>query len=258
MGGFVANERGSAADGWLVGVVASGGALSGLRVDGGWLAAGPTSARPTRVHVRLRFTDQTATGFPTASESASLLVAEDQVVASIGVEGVLVAAVTVPGFRDLVFHTAGAARCRERLATTDPASLGYSIELDADDDPGWSWYRSMFTDAVPADADRRRIVELARNVPGGSPVCALVHRFRFPSLREADQAAAALRSTDIAVVFAPSDDVAAQSPPVLEARETEMLTQAEMARSRDALAAFATSWNGTYEGWLVDEPTTES
>lgn len=253
MGGSVVNDRRGVGDGWLVGVVASGDALSGLRVDGGWLAAGPTSDRPTRVHMRFRFSDRTDMGFPSASESASLLLAEEHAVASIGVDGVLVAVVTVPGFRDLVFHTADEARCRRRLAAVDPASLGYTFELDVDEDPGWSWYRSMFTDVVPADADRRRIIELARDDPSGAPECALVHRFRFPSLQEADQAAAALRSTGIAVTFATPDDVAAAAPPVLEARETETLTQAEMARSRDALAAFATSWDGSYEGWLVDD-----
>lgn len=182
-----------------------------------------------------------------------LLEAEEKMVASIGAAGILVAVLTVPGFRDLVFHTADAKRCRERLAVADTASLSHTFELDVDDDPGWSWYRSMFTDAVPADADRRRIVELARNDAGGAPMCALVHRFRFPSLREADKAATALRSTGITVTFAPADDMAAPALPVLEAREVETLTQAEMARSRDALATFAASWGGTYEGWLVDD-----
>ena len=172
----------------------------------------------------------------------------------IGVDGDLVAVVTVPGFRDLVFHTADPARCRERLESADRASLGYTLELDVDDDPGWSWYRSMFIDVVPADADRRRIVDLARSDPGGAPTCTLIHRFRFPSLREADQAAAALREAGIEVTFVASDDLAAPALPMLEARETETLTQAEMARSRDALTAFAVSWDGTYEGWLVDEP----
>ncbi len=84
-----------------------------------------------------------------------------------------------------------------------------------------------------------------------APEVLIAHRFRFPTLHEADQAAAALRTSGITVVFVASDDVDAEAPPVFEAHEVEVLTQGDMARSRDALGAFATSWDGVYEGWLV-------
>lgn len=240
------------ADTWIIGVVANGDVLAGMRVHGGWLAAGPASGRPQRLHVRLRFGDGSGAGFPDPTESATLLHAEEVVVDAFADDAVFVAVVTAPGFRDLIFYAADASRCGAALNRLDHDAVGYPLELDIDDDPGWSHYRALFTDVVPADADRRLIADLARERPDGPPTCTLVHRFEFPSLQEADQAAAALRSSGVTVTFREPDDVDATPPPVLEAREVETVTQAEMARSRDALTAFAVSWGGSYDGWTVE------
>ena len=239
------------ADTWLVGVVAHDDALAGVRVHGGWVAAGPASGRSSRVHVRLRFDGDSSTGFPDPAVSESLLAAEEQLVSALDDCAELVAVMTVPGFRDLLFHTDSPEACVAAMAALDPAQLGYEVEPDVADDPAWSRYRALFADAVPADADRRRVVEAARATGESAPEVLIAHRFRFPTLHEADQAAAALRTSGIAVVFVASDDVDAEAPPVFEAHEVEVLTQGDMARSRDALSAFATSWEGVYEGWLV-------
>ena len=243
----------SVSDTWLVGVVANGDALAGMRVHGGWLAAGPASGRPQRVHVRLRFGDDGVAGFPDPTESAKLLHAEEAVVEAFADDAVFVSVVTARGFRDLIFHTADATRCGAALDALDPDAVGYPLDLDVDDDPGWSHYRASFTDVIPADADRRLIADLTREHPDGPPTCTVVHRFGFPSLLEADQAAAALRTSGVTVTYCAPDDVDASPPPVLEAREVETVTQAEMARSRDALTAFALSWGGSYHGWTAEE-----
>ncbi len=233
------------ADTWLVGVVAHDEALSGLRVHGGLLAVGPAGGQSVCVRVRLRYRGAEGTLFPDADESAGLVADEERLVAALADRAVFVAALTVPGFRDLVFHTDDAAASRRTAG-----DLGFD-DVEVDDDPGWSFYRSLFADAVTADGDRRRIQNAARTSGEGAPVCPVVHRFSFPSLAEADQAAAALRESGIEVVFVAADDVAESAPPMFTLTDTESLTQVEMARSRDALGGFASSWGGTYQGWEI-------
>lgn len=240
---------GEVTDTWLVGVVAHGDALAGLRVHGGWVAAGPASGRPARVLVRLRYADGSASGFPDPTIAEALLEGERTIVDALGDAAVLVAVITVPGSRDLEFHAADGAACIAVIEALDPADIGFPATVDLDDDPGWRRYRALFADAVPADADRRRILDVARTSGEGAPECPIVHRFRFPTLHDADQAAAALRDAGVSVTFVASDDTAAEAPPQFEAREVETLTQAEMARSRAALTEFASSWDGVYEGW---------
>lgn len=242
------------ADTWLVGVVAHDDVLAGLRVHGGWVAAGPASGRDARMHLRLRFDAEGPTGFPDPAVSEALLAAEERLVEALGDRAELVAVMTVSGFRDLLFHTGDAAGSAAVIDALDPASIGFEVEPDIADDPAWSRYRALFADAVPADTDRRKIVEVARAADESAPECAIAHRFRFPTLHEADQAAAALRTSGVTVVFVASDELDAEAPPQFEAHEVEVLTQAEMARSRDALSAFATSWEGVYDGWTVVPP----
>lgn len=239
-------------DTWLIGVVAHDDALAGVRVHGGWVAAGPASGRPARVHVRLRYPDDGGSGFPDPTTAEALLAAERELVDALAGLAELVAVLTVPGFRDLEFHAADGPTCLATIEALDPDHVGFPVTVDLDDDPAWSRYRALFADAVPADADRRLIVDAARESGEGSPECQIVHGFRFPTLQEADQAAAALRTSGVTVTFVASDDASAEAPPRFEAREAETLTQAEMARSRAALSEFAASWDGDYEGWHLD------
>lgn len=241
-------------DTWLIGVVAHGEALAGMRVHGGWLAAGPASGRNVRVHVRLRFSDDDGTGFPDPKTAEALLAAEEVIVDAFDGHAELVAVLTVPGFRDLEFHAADGAACLAALEALGPEDVAFPITADLDDDPAWSRYRALFADAVPADTDRRLIVDAARASDDGAPEREIVHLFRFPTLHEADQAAAALRTSGVTVTFVEPDDANAEAPPQFEAREVETLTQAEMARSRAALSEFAASWDGVYEGWRVVVP----
>ncbi|HET8930665.1 MAG TPA: DUF695 domain-containing protein [Acidimicrobiales bacterium] len=235
-------------DTWLVGVVAHDDALSSVRVHGGYLGAGPTSGRDHRVLVRIRFGDVDAPAFPDTDTSKSLLGREESLVAALRDDAVLIAVLTAPGFRDLVFHTGAPEQCRTSLeALGDADDVGIDVDIVAD--PAWAMYRSLFTDALPADRDRRRIHEAAAAAADSSPRCAIEHRFSFADLAEADQAAAALRDGGLEVVFEAADDVAAEAPPRFVVVETESLTQIDMARSRDALGGFATSWGGEYLGW---------
>lgn len=245
-------------DTWLVGVVAHDEALSSVRVHAGYVAAGPTSGRDHRLQVRLRHGASTAPVFPDPVDSAALLQVEEHLVGRLAGLAVLVAVLTVPGFRDLVFHTAEPDRCVDRLANLDGPAGADRIVVDAPElatDPAWSLYRSLFADAVPADVDRRRIADAATRTGTSPPECVVEHRFSFPGLDEADRAAAALREVGLEVVFAGSDDLDEASPPRFVVTETETLTQIDMARSRDALAGFASSWGGDYLGWTVPERT---
>lgn len=236
-------------DTWLVGVVAHDEALSSVRVHAGYVAAGPTSGRNHRVQVRLRFARPDGPGFPDRETSAGLLADEERLVAGFGQRAVLVAVLTVPGFRDLVFHTADPEACRSVL---DEAGFD---DVDIATDPAWSLYRSLFADAVPADADRRRIQDAAERSGRSAPRCAVRHRFAFSDLEDADRAAAALRQVGLEVTFTPADDRAEPAPPRFTVTETEVLTQIDMARSRDALGGFAAGWGGDYLGWTVPDPT---
>ena len=240
-------------DTWLIGVVAHGEALAGMRVHGGWLAAGPASGRPYRVHVRLRYADGDDASFPDPTTSEVLLAAEETIVDAVAGRAELVAVLTVPGFRDLELHAADGTACRAAIEALDPDVVGVALTTDVEEDPAWSRYHALFTDAVPADADRRLILDAAREADDGSPEREIVHRFRFPTLHEADQAAAALRTSGVTVTFVEPDDATAEAPPCFVAREVETLTQAEMARSRAALSEFAASWDGIYEGWKLAE-----
>jgi hypothetical protein len=241
-------------DTWLIGVVAYGESLAGVRVHGGWVAAGPASGRPVRVRVRLRYADDEASSFPDPTTAGKLLEAEAAIIDALGDQAVLVAVLTVPGFRDLELHAADGEACRAAIEALDPDVVGFPLTVDVDEDAAWSRYRALFADAVPADADRRLILDAAREADDGSPEREIAHRFRFPTLQEADQAAAALRSSGVAVTFEQSDDLDAEAPPRFRAREVETLTQAEMARSRAALSEFAASWDGDYEGWSLTSP----
>ena len=205
-------------DTWLLGVVADGEALAGMRVHGGWLAAGPASGRPFRVHVRLRYADDGAATFPDAATAEALLAAEEAIVGAVAGHAELVAVMTVPGFRDLELHAADGAACRSAIEALDPDVLGFALSVDVEEDPAWSRYRALFADAVPADADRRLVLDAAREADDGSPQREIVHGFRFPTLHEADQAAAALRTSGVTVTFVEPDDAAAEAPPCFEAR----------------------------------------
>ncbi len=240
-------------DTWLVGVVAHDDALSGVRVHAGYVAAGPTSGRDHRIQVRLRFASGGGSGFPDPDASAELLDTEDRLVEALGDDAALVAVLTVPGFRDLVFHTAEAGWATAVVVETlgDPAGPD---DVDAVADPAWSRYRSLFADAVPADADRRRISEVAARADESAPRCPVAHRFSFPGLAEADRAAAALRDVGLEVVFEAADDTNEAAPPRFSVTETEVLTQVDMARSRDALGGFAAGWGGDYLGWTTPTP----
>lgn len=235
---------------WLVGVVAHDDALASVRVHGGYLAFGPTSGRDHRIQARIRFGDPAAPAFPDEATSGELIEREDAIVAALGEAAVLVAVLTVPGFRDLVFHTAEPDDCRDRLSAASGIDVA-GDDLDIVPDPAWSRYRSLFTDAVPADNDRRRIHEAAAAADESSPSCEVEHRFAYPSLAEADQAAAALRDVGLEVTFAAADDTAEAAPPRFVVVDTEVLTQVDMARSRDALTGFAASWGGEYLGWGI-------
>lgn len=247
---------------WLVGVVAHDDALSSVRVHAGYVAHGPSSGRDHRIHVRLRFGDTARPRFPDPEESTVLIAREDAIVAGLEDRAVLVAVLTVPGFRDLVFHTAVPEECRTRLAevlTTEPgagvgAGDGTADEPDVAPDPSWSLYRSLFADAVPADTDRRRIHAAAAATGESAPSCDVEHRFSFPTLAEADQAAAALRDVGLTVTFVAADDAAQSAPPRFVVADHETLTQIDMARSRDALSGFAVSWGGDYLGWEIADP----
>jgi hypothetical protein len=238
-------------DTWLIGVVAHGESLAGVRVHGGWVAAGPASGRPVRVHVRLRSAGDEASRFPDPATAEALLEAEAVIVDALGDEAVLVAVLTVPGFRDLELHADDGPASQAAIEALEPGTVGFPLTIDVDEDPAWSRYRALFADAVPADADRRQILDAAREADDGSPEREIAHRFRFPTLQEADRAAAALRATGVAVTFEEPDDANAEAAPRFEAREVETLTQAEMARSRAALSEFAASWDGDYEGWSL-------
>lgn len=235
-------------DTWLVGVVAHDDALSSVRVHGGYLGAGPTSGNDHRVLVRIRFGAADAPAFPDDDTSNSLLASEEALVDRLGDDAVLVAVLTAPGFRDLVFHTGTPEQCRTLLDVSDDSG---DRDVDIVADPAWSMYRSLFTDAVPADGDRRKIHDAAAAAADSAPRCAVEHRFSFADLAEADQAAAALRDAGLEVVFEAPDDAGAQAPPRFVVVETESLTQIDMARSRDALGGFATSWGGEYLGWGI-------
>ncbi len=256
-------------DTWLVGVVAHDDALSSVRVHAGYLAAGPTSGRDHRVGVRIRFGDAEAPGFPDSTTSEALLAAEERLVAAVGDGAVLVAVLTVPGSRNLIFHTATPEECRARLEDTatdlgdaapgsgDGAGLGV-VDVDTVADPAWSMYRSLFTDAVPADNDRRRIQDVTAASDGSDSEYRIEHRFSFPRLADADQAAAALRDAGLRVTFAEAaaaDQSATDAPARFGVVESETLTQIDMARSRDALGGFAVSWGGDYLGWEVLDDT---
>lgn len=239
-------------DTWLVGVVSHDEALSGLRVHAGYVASGPSSGRDHRLGIRLRFGDPAAPHFPSDSESAALLVREEAAVALLSTDAVLVGVLTVPGFRELIFHTADPQECLAIFASPDADAVGADA-CDVVTDPAWSTYRGLFTDAVPADADRRRIHEVAERTGASTPECRVEHRFSFPTLADADQAAAALRDAGVEVTFEAPDDLGAAAPPRFVIVETEQLTQADMARSRDALSGFALSWSGDYLGWAILE-----
>jgi hypothetical protein len=236
-------------DTWLVGVVAHDDALSSVRIHGGYLAAGPTSGRDHRMLVRLRFGDTGAPAFPDAESSRLLIDREEALIARLGDDAVLVAVLTAPGFRDLVFHTAVPERCRASLE--EPGDDAGADDIDVAADPAWSMYRSLFTDAIPADGDRRKIHDAAAIAGESTPRCAVEHRFSFASLAEADQAAAALRDAGLEVTFVEADDAGAEAQPRFVVVETETLTQIDMAQSRDALGGFAVSWGGEYLGWDV-------
>jgi len=238
-------------DTWLVGVVAHDDALSSVRIHAGYLAVGPTSRRDHRILARIRFGDPAAPAFPDAETSKILITREEELIARLGGDAVLIAVLTVPAFRDLIFHTAEPERCRAVLEAADDPDLDVDIAAD----PAWSMYRSLFTDAVPADADRRRIQDAAAAAGDSAPRGAVEHRFAFSGLAEADQAAAALRDAGVEVTFVEADDAAAEAPPRFVIVETETLTQIDMARSRDALGGFAVSWGGDYLGWDFIAPT---
>lgn len=250
---------GDVTDTWLVGVVAHDDALSSLRVHAGYVGAGPTSGRDHRLQVRLRYGDRADPAFPDADASAALIAAEERIVGRVGDAAVLVGVLTVPGFRDLVFHTDDPDGCGAALAdaaSDDAWPHGVDVaDVDRVADPAWSLYRSLFADAVPADADRRRIHEAAATSGESSPERRIEHRFQFPTLAEADQAAAALREADLQVRFEQADDTAEAAPPRFAVVESEVLTQVDMARSRDLLRGFATSWGGDYLGWRIDGPS---
>ncbi len=148
-------EQSTPPESWLVGVTAAGDQLASLRVHAGYLAAGPASGRPHRVHVRFRLHDPSPSGFPGAGEALDLNVAEERVVAAVRPVAVLVAVVTAPGFRDLVLHTDDPTRVALEVGDDLMADLGYEPTVDVDEDPAWSTYRSLFADAVVADGDRR-------------------------------------------------------------------------------------------------------
>lgn len=239
----------SVVDSWLVGVVARDDALSGVRVHSGYVAAGPASGCSIRVQLRLRYESSGESGFPDPTVSHELLAIEEQAVNVLGDDAKLVAALTVPGFRDLIFHLAPDAIDRV-------AALVGQLDLDEDDivavdDPSWSAYRALFADAVIADGDRRKVEAVANEFGHEVPRMTVEHCFAFDDVAQADQAAAALRDAGLAVAFdSPSERVH------FTVTEVETLTQVEMARSRDALGGFASSWEGEYEGWRTRESTT--
>lgn len=242
-------------DTWLVGVVAHDEALSSVRIHAGYLGAGPTSGRDHRLFVRICFGDADEPSFPDAETSTALIAREEALVAALGDDAVLVAVLTVPAFRDLILHTAVPERCRAVLEALDDDD----IDVDISPDPSWSMYRALFTDAVPADADRRKIQD-AFPPAGGDltpPRRRVEHRFAFPSLAEADQAAAALRDAGVEVTFVPADGGETDARRFFVV-ETEALSQIDLARSRDALGGFAVSWGGEYLGWELDAPTATS
>ncbi|MBS1846842.1 MAG: DUF695 domain-containing protein [Actinobacteria bacterium] len=245
-------------DTWLVGVVAHDDALSGVRIHAGYVAYGPTSGRSWRVQVRLRYGDPKARAFPDADTAAALIACEEHLVDRFGDDAVLVAVLTVPGFRDLIFHTATPEACGvtvggDVFGPIDDADVDveFAVDIDVAEDPAWSLYRSLFGDAVTADADRRRVEDASlgcRDAEHGSTV---EHRFSFPSLAEADQAAAALRDAGLDAVYDAAVDDGGSAPARFAVTDTEVLDQVAMARSRDTLSGFANSWGGEYLGWTV-------
>ena len=262
-------EQSTPPESWLVGVTAAGDQLASLRVHAGYLAAGPASGRPHRVHVRFRLHDPSPSGFPGAGEALDLNVAEERVVAAVRPVAVLVAVVTAPGFRDLVLHTDDPTRVALEVSDDLTADLGYEPTVDVDEDPAWSTYRSLFADAVVADGDRRVVAQLGE--PGPDPKPCLARYFVvFEGRDEAVAARQALVDADFdATIVLPPDQggpdgiearadggapqpVAPPGGAVLVISDEVVLNQAEAARARDSVASFAASWGGSFQGWRAD------
>lgn len=256
---------------WLVGVAVAGDQLASMRVHAGYLAAGPASGRAHRVHVRLRLLAPTSSGFPTNEEALDLNVAEERVVRANAPHAVLVAVVTAPGFRDLILHTAEPDRLEKSVL--EPgflADLGYEPVTDIDHDPSWTFYRALFSDAVVADADRRVVARYHEAGHDPAQPCLARYFVRFDSREEAVAARQVLLDAHLeADVVLPDGDrigtdqvitlpdvVSLPEPSAGEAllviRDEVHLTQAEAARAREGVAAFAVSWGGSFEGWRVD------
>ncbi len=244
----------SVVDSWLVGVVARDDALSGVRVHSGYVAAGPASGHSIRVQLRLRYESSGESGFPDSNVSHELLAIEEQAVNVLGDDAYLVAALTVPGFRDLIFHLTPDAIGRVAALVSQ---LGVrEDDIVAVDDPSWSAYRAFFADAVIADGDRRKVEDIAKRFDHDVPNVNVEHFFAFDDVAQADQAAAALRDVGLEAMFV-RDDTAGERVH-FTVTELETLTQVEVAKSRDALGGFASSWEGEYLGWKAAEATPDS
>lgn len=247
-------RRSSPDDVWLVGLVANDGALAGLRVLRTGVPGVGDPARPTRVGVRLRFSGTSTSGFPDADVSAALLATEERLVGAVGGAAAFVAAVTAPGFRDLVFYTSVPEQVLAAVEATavDPP-LG-EVRVDVDDDPAWRHYRALRADATVGDDDRRRLADVIDPSSDDVPEATLIHRFSFPDPVSADQARFAFATVGVAATRMTAAEGGDATD--LEVEEVETLTQAELARSRDALSAFAVGHGGRYLGWRPAAPPT--
>lgn len=272
-GGVMVDEPGPESNGsdvkesWVVGVAAAGDHVASLRVHAGYVAAGPASGRPFRVHVRFRLKNVTDSGFPGVDEVAALQVAEERVIEALDESAVLVGVVGAPGFRDLVIHAADPDAVRRALDTCVLVDLGYEPELDEDEDPAWSSYRALFAQAVDGDFDRRVIARLAN---AGADLAAehpVRHYVAFSELDDAYGFIAALRAADIDARLDDSDDPGGLAGSSLGASlrdardngrvvvmvsEDAVVSQVTAALSRAGLAELAASWGGLYSGWTVE------
>ena len=261
-------EQSTPPESWLVGVTVAGDHLASLRVHAGYLAAGPASGRPHRVHVRFRLREPSPSGFPGVGEALDLNVAEERVLAAVQPVAVLVAVVTAPGFRDLVLHTDDPARVVEAVGGDLTADLGYEPTVDVDEDPAWSTYRSLFTDAVVADGDRRIVAQLGEPGPDPKP-CRARYFLAFEGPDEAAAARQVLVEADFdATIVLPADDdgrdvavgadleasglAAPRGGALLVISDEVVMSQAEAARARDSVSSFAASWGGSFQGWRAD------
>ncbi|WP_193215178.1 DUF695 domain-containing protein [Luteolibacter marinus] len=134
--------------------VSSGGDVALIRYRLPVLGGSEVPGYPWRLAVLWPYAECDSGALPTREANEAMNVFEERLFEALGHDNhaVWVAVLTFDGARQWVFYTSDVSECGRRLAAMPHEERSYPIELEADEDPTWTYLRESILNPLKIEA----------------------------------------------------------------------------------------------------------